>query len=139
MRSRRVFLGLVFAVAAVPGLVMGVTPSRCYRDTARTETCCAAASASHGEGCECCCEGPHRQSDRVQPGGSCGCVHQQQTPVEPTRSTEAAGLEHSMADALPAAALGDQPGATRLHRVAARNAPPIAAPALFLLDCAFLT
>ncbi|MCK5375793.1 MAG: hypothetical protein KAJ97_01850 [Acidobacteria bacterium] len=138
MSSRRMFSVALLGLLALPGLVAGTGFATCLPEGAAQETCCSAPmSAADVEG-SCCAVDETPSSESVGTGDTCVCSHAPQAPavaikaLSPTQPTTITFL--GRCEAFHQASSGRGPAAVS----GAAPAPP-PAPAVFLLDCAFLT
>ena len=132
------FSAALLALLALPGLVAGTGFATCLPEGAAQEACCSAPmSAADVEG-SCCAVDEAPSSESVGTGDTCVCSHAPQPPAvavkapSPTQSTTITSL--GRCEALHQVSSGRGPAAVS----GAAPAPP-PAPAVFLLDCAFLT
>jgi hypothetical protein len=139
MTLRDRILAATFALAVLPGQGAAAGVALCPRGGAQVEGVCVQASTSHNGGCQCCASKPLRSSERNRLGEGCGCSHAPQTPADLVRATTPTDPETEAVEVPATETVSIDVWAASCWRATARAAPTTGAPALFLLDCAFLT
>lgn len=139
MSIREKVVAVIFALAVLPGPAAVAGVAMCLHGGAQAEACCVATSGSHGDGCSCCVQGSHQPSDSDRLGEGCACSHAPQAPADLVRAKTPTDPENGAVEGPTTETVATDARAARFSRATARAAPSTRVPALFLLDCAFLT